>query len=436
MVSWDVATDETTPIRVELVDDGAMPSSEPPAPEWQREPPAGRGVGLATVIGAIVVAALVGVVIGRSGGSPDGGVDSAAASSAPSAPTVETIAPVTAAAAGGAVDGAIGHDTILTTSVRVDPRLAGSELTLVAPRQDGWWARLDLGEGRRDEIADVDPSTFLTDQPVVAGDGWFVYAVGDGSTSAAVWRDASSSWETVPVAMSGRLLRQAATDSFWRAFDAGPATAPATSDQVFDLWDLVGGPTAQQLVAPPAAAILGGDPQGGLIVHSADGLVRVMPGGQLTLGAGELIAANEVVLAVWRCDDDRDCELAVIDRRTGRTRLVTIDVGESPVGPPAAVDAVGLSDLSSPLTRDGAHVAVNMFSPTGYELGVVDLATGGYRRVADHSRPFSVAWTPDGRFLLHTNLGVPFAFDRSTGQSFPIAPDGQLGGWNGLVASR
>lgn len=462
VVTWSVATEQPTPIRVELVDDDGSGVRESPDPGWGREPSSSRPPGVAIAIAAVVVAALVGVAVGRAStgdesepgqsGSPD------APSSAPAATVVGSITPATragdsspetASAAVTSVDGSAADvptagangpagaepspdvtiDAIATSVIDVDQRLLGTDLRLVAPQQDGSWALLDLRDGRLDEIVDRDPSSFLTDHTVVAGDGWLAYTPREDAATTAVWRDATGAWQTVRTPGPARLLREAGTDALWLEAVA-PGTAP---ERVLELWDVADGPTGARIALPPGAEVEGSDPAGGLIVRFGGRLSRVTPDERADLGTGDVIAVNEVVLVTWWCDEALSCGLQVTDRATGASRIVGVDAGERSAVLPA--DVAGASELSSPLSGDGARLAVNTVDPDGFELGVVDLTTGAYQRVARHSRPFPSRWTPDGRHLLHTNVGIPYAFDRVAAVSFPVAPTGQLTGWNSIAAA-
>ena len=472
MVTWSVATEQPTPIRVELVDDVGSDARESHDPGWGREPSSRRPPGVAIAIAAVVVGALVGLAVGRASTGDDSEPGQTAPpdapSSAPVATVVGSIAPATragdsspdttgadgssAASASAAVTSADGAaadvptaggdgpagaepspdatiDPVATSFVDVDQRLLGTDLRLVAPQRDGSWALLDLRDGRRDEIVDRDPTSFLTDHPVAAGDGWLAYTPREDALTTAVWRDATGDWQIVRTPGPARLLRETGTDALWLEA-AAPATAP---DRVFELWDVADGPTGARIALPAGAEVEGSDPAGGLIVRFGGRLSRVTPEERADLGTGDVIAVNEVVLATWSCDEALSCGLEVTDRATGASRVVVVDAGERSAVLPA--DVAGASELSSPLSGDGARLAVNTVGPDGFELGVVDLTTGAYQRVARHSRPFPSIWTPDGRHLLHTNVGIPYAFDRVAAVTFPVAPTGQLTGWNSIAAA-
>ncbi len=447
-VSDDPATDHRVDIDVELVDDAGDRRVRPDPDGGAAGSPGGRrgdapgrraGVGIA----AVVLSVALGVAVGRSTSGGDEGVaagDEPDATSASLEPTdtsidtsddtippvatpVTTVAPASVAPA----ETATTAPPVTATRIDLDPRIAGIDQQLVAPRGDGTWARLDLADGVLEEFVERrPPSIAFRDSTLVAGDGWFTYLPQRGSGDLLVWRDATQSWEIVSLGPSFEILREAGTDQFWIAGRGEPGEA-------LELVDIDGEPVGERIELPAGTFATASDPRGGVVVWAGARLFGVTTDEREPIVAGRLLAMDENLAVGWVCDDDLACGIDVVDRTSGQRRRVPGADSEFAFDRLLAGGSFGVGDLARPLAPDGSAIATTTFASTHAELTLLDLATGRLQPIARGDAAFPLAWTPDSRYLVFVDGDVPLAYDRGTGDVFSISARGELTGWIDLV---
>lgn len=444
-VSDDPATDDRIDIDVELVEGVGAHRSRPGTHDGAAGSSVGgrghapgrrTGVGIA----AVVLSVALGVAVGRSTSGGDEGVaarDEPGATSASLEPTdtsddtippvatpVTTVAPASVAPAETATTAA---PPVTATQIDLDPRIAGIDQQLVAPRGDGTWARLDLADGVLEEFVERrPPSIAFRDSTLVAGQGWFTYLPQRGSGDLLVWRDATLSWEIVSLGSSFEILREAGTDRFWVAGRGEPGEA-------LELVGIDGEQVGERIELPAGTFATASDPRGGVVVWAGARLFGVTPDEREPIVAGRLLAMDENLAVGWECDDDLACGIDVIDRISGQRRRVPGADSEVVVGRLLAGGSFGVGDLSRPLAPDGSVIATTTFASTRAELTLLDLATGRLQVIAGGGTAFPLVWTPDSRYLVFVDGGVPLAYDRGTGDVFSISARGELTGWIDLV---
>ncbi len=309
------------------------------------------------------------------------------------------------------------------TQYEVDPRLKGTSDSIVALGEDNRLIEFDLTTGLT-TTAPPPRSRMASTFPPIAGDDWIMMQFDDGR-GPSVFRDGAavgtelrlgSSWSNV-------LLWQIDTDLFWTVeFDF--------DDNGLSLveYGIDGGPTGRTIDTNdlwPSVA----DPAGGLIVTDAAGSYTVTPEGSQRLPDGRLVAAGVGHLLLYSCGATlADCGLRVVDRATGEERSVPM-----PAPPFDHVDRLSgwwSQTMSRPMiSPDGAAALLAVSSVDEQMVAVLDLTTGELEPFAESggtsTEPFtypSAVWSGDGRFAYLVADSVLTAYDRTTGESFPVVP--------------
>ena len=393
--------------------------------------------------GVGVVALLLGWVVGRSGGSDE-------TATAPEPTTVETTTPATepdidpsetiaaieepqpsvswppVARQRNATDLVANGATITTTPVEIDPRLDGHDLRLVA--LDGTdIAELDLGGGTVIEYA-LDGLPRSLGASLVAGDEWIVVPMYDGIEAFVVFDDGTVRRADV-APDGGQVFNIEGTDRFWRLpsyFSGGG----------FDLQEigLDGEPTGRTIALPSNVWPAFADPQGGVIVQSSGRWFTVDENGSEALGVGDVVAIDESTLVLNDCVAIDECGLWRIDRESGSSVRVPIDLDVRSRFLPAAWWS---GDAGAGLSPDGRWLVTTVeVGAGGIEVVVIDLLTGSQVELeAGRPGPPSFVWTADSRFVISLSpKGTPTAYDVTTGEMFDVVPDGSVVGWNSLTS--
>jgi hypothetical protein len=138
--------------------------------------------------------------------------------------------------------------------------------------------------------------------------------------------------------------------------------------------------------------------------------------------SGRLLALSATVAVVEECADDLTCARYVVDRATGDRRV--LDDAELHRGDLAPYGPVALPSVSP----DGRLAVVELFEPSARassqrSLGVMDLATGSVDEIGPTQDVGQVAWSPDGRFVLHISGGRIAAYDTETAETVVIVEE-------------
>lgn len=395
-----------------------------------------------TALAVGLAALFLGWVLGRSG---DG--EARTAGSAPATSVAPTVTPSTSTVTGDTLPAAELPSTTrprpsTTTTlppawaeltVDIDARLADRTDRIVATGPDGLLLELDLGTGRLRSL-DLDRIRSASGNPVVAGADWIMVRPDDGS-SWQVFLGDSAEPEPFGVDDPWSTVWQYGTDTFWtmqyspvpdlqRIVEVGlDARTTGREIDAGGYW-----PTRSDV----AGGVIVGDESVGMFVADVAGSAR-LPGRPLALGRSHM-----VLLACGVTVDD--CGLRVLDRATGELRPVP----ESPSGEPRDARLYGgwwgVSSGVPEVTDDGTAALVAVATDFGSAIAVIDLVTGAEVQfdAPDPSTTFVVpvaAWSSDERFAYVNDSGVLTAFDRETGESFPVVPGDDLP-WIGTLTVR
>jgi hypothetical protein len=134
------------------------------------------------------------------------------------------------------------------------------------------------------------------------------------------------------------------------------------------------------------------DGAGGLVLNGIGGSYSGGPGGLRRITPGTLVATGPTRWLAYECDDQYNCSVVAIDRRTG-TRRVLKDAPAQPYGPLGVI------------SPDGAHAALtNTTGAGGTSAFLVDLSTGATGLIEVPVGPRvseeTMVWSPDSRWLL------------------------------------
>jgi hypothetical protein len=122
----------------------------------------------------------------------------------------------------------------------------------------------------------------------------------------------------------------------------------------------------------------------------------------------------------------------------GSAERLLADVANYIPSPGASNSTAGAANVS--WSQDGAQVVYTLMRAGGSGmsgLGVVDVATGSYRRLhgnwADSGMFIAATWLPDGRIALGQNRGLVILMDVAAGAELPGLPLGQDRPWPAIL---
>ena len=450
--------DRRNRIEIELVDsrDGssAFARDAPDAAIVQGDadrPPAGnaRFVLVSALVG--VGALALGWGLGRSSNdgasvSPPSPIDEAAVDRSQPVESIGTAPPTTPAVAPSPIEPMTTSDVVAADSsprsliviedvVDVASVLQGQPIEIVAFDIGRQLFQLDLTTSRLSATeAAVQP--FGKNEVLVAPD-WVLLPSNDASfLSSVVGRqlfqldqvDFGASWQVVGLADSGSV--------WWidPMLNEGSGTVVQRRSINGDLLDEI-----VMLPVSPSAV----DPAGGLIVELPGRVLTVRPEPSVvdpetgistvadpeisSLTTGRLLALGADTSVVEECEDDLTCGVFVVDRATAERRPLAradarVDARVDDGAGPVPYGRVGAASVAP----DGSAAAVELFEPADggssrRTLGVMDLLNGTVTEIGPTQDVEQIAWSPDGRFLLHIQGGRLTAFDTQTGESVLVA---------------
>lgn len=149
------------------------------------------------------------------------------------------------------------------------------------------------------------------------------------------------------------------------------------------------GPT---IALPPDLSPLSAQPDGvgSLMFQSSNGTYDARPDGLHRVTTGQVVAASKRTWLVSECDELHRCTTALVDRATGARRVLS----------PGLLSGASLGAVSP----DGRLAAVPVGPYDSQALLVYNLETGARRSVPVGVAPAygtgTIAWSPDGRWLL------------------------------------
>lgn len=298
----------------------------------------------------------------------------------------------------------------VVTQVAVHESLAGMPVTIVGSDMAGRYVELDLATGML-QTRQLGP--LFNSVVVRAGPDWVLVIPQDGARQSWLIPDGG---EPVPVDLGS------AWDTYW--IDGSPvmwrsAVDPSTSEMVVEAIGPDGEPTGEAVVLPdPQAYPQAADPRGGVIVALPGGAYRLSMDGVELLTTGQIYGLSAERMVTYECDASAQCGLRAVDRDTGESTVVDIDVGEI------------MPEWNQwRMSPDGSQLVVQLVSridSQGYAVsgqGVLDLDDRTITSLGSTGFSSSVAWTPDGRYVIFLGRAI-MALDLATGEIFPVVDDG------------
>lgn len=434
-----------------------LTSSDPVPPEFVRGAPAdalmatGRPEPAAANVRLVVTAAAVGVValvlgwgLGRSGGGgsrPEQPVSSDNVNIERSDPVaaIATVPPTSLARVTTTITSTTEELADESPSPRVSasvqgavdvaPQVVGQPMEIVAYGNGRQLFELDLMTSQlRSTAVAVQP--FGPTRLLVAPD-WVLIPSNDPELPSAVVRPDGSFYE-VELGASWQVIGIADNGSIWWVIPTpieGTGTVIQRRGMRGELLDEIAVLTEFPVGVDPAGGVivelpgrvLGVRPQPA-VTSSVTGAARVAAPEIDPITTGRVIALGDEIAVVEECAVDQTCGVFVVDRRSGARR-------ELPQAPGATGGLVPYGPAGTPsVAPGGALAAVEVFDPVDRAssqriLGVMDLGTGVVVEVGPTQDIGQVAWSPDGRFLLHIDRGRIAAYDTDSAESIIIVAE-------------
>lgn len=307
------------------------------------------------------------------------------------------------------------------STVTIDPRLAGVSERLVAVTADRELIELDLATGALRSLDVPSWPTGQTPYAPVAGDDFVAVQFDDGRPTTVLVGD-----DTVP--------RPLASVDPWAMYWDIPGRTVWSLSPTLELGrptqliesTVDGEPTGRTIdlrgmflagLVDPAGGIIVGEGSIGVYSVSPEGSRRIADGRPLALGVGHILT--------YSCGDTLDeCSVRLVDRATGSSRPVPLT---DEVSPGSLLNGWWGSPTWAPqVTRDGGAAMIALTDLGDAEVTVIDTLTGAVTRFASSSRraPYpSSVWSSDDRWLFVLVDGVATAYDRTTGEQFPISTE-------------
>jgi hypothetical protein len=307
------------------------------------------------------------------------------------------------------------------STITIDPRLAGVTDRLVAVTAERELIELDLATGTLRTLDVPSWPTGQTPYAPVAGDDFVAVQFDDGRPITVLVGDA-----TTP--------RPITSFDPWATFWDIPGRTVWTLSSNLDLGrptqliesTVDGEPTGRTIdlrgmflsgLVDPAGGIIVGEGSIGVYSVSPEGSRRIADGRPLALGVGHVLT--------YSCGDTLDdCSVQLVDRATGSSRPVLLTDGVSRV---SLLNGWWGSPTWAPqVTLDGGAAMIALTDRGDAEVTVIDTVTGEVTRFASSSRraPYpSSVWSSDERWLFVLVDGVATAYDRTTGEQFPISAE-------------
>ena len=422
--------DEIERIEVELYATEADPSSPFPGP-WELGESSAPAVSVASrrpvaVLVAVAAVAAVSSVVGwavvRSRGESPAAAPGEVGPAA-TEPVVDRAAggrstgTVTTEVAGGSplvpmapVTPALGDaEPIVEAVVGVSAVLAAQQLEIVAFGNGRQLLRLDLSTGiLRTQI--VQRHAFGRAR-VLAGTDWVLLPTPDPDLHSLVVA-ADGTVELVEHPPDRTVLGVSDREQVWLA-DPDVLSAGGRIEAVTGPGDPLG---TIELPGPPDRL----DPRGGfVVVDDTGGADQVSAKASVELTTGDLLAIGVDHVVAVECSG-RSCDTVVIDRSSGRRRV--IEPSRAGVDDPPELSIIGVESVAP----GGRHAMVAVLDPIGGSsvqttLATLDLVDGEVIEVGRAQDVDESVWSPDGRFLFYNGGGRIRAHDVTTGREIDVS---------------
>ena len=424
---------ESAPVEIELTPTGPRGHANAPAPttsadDLPERPTPGRSPADRTVFSRRVIVALAGVgviafvagwLVGRSAGSGDAERSPVATDRAMEITPSIIVGTVPAPTADRRSATAVSRTE--STVIDVDQRFDEATYDVVGITRSGDLVEVDLAEGELATRSDVGTSGMGGPSALWAGDGWVV--VPDWNTETSLLIEDGEAPVRLPIGPPWQVFPSETPGEFW-VLDQNLRQGLAGDAQRVDRH-------AEPIGVPVSLdeAPLYSDPTGGLVVQVTEAAYRV-DGNQATkIVDGHLMALDEQRAIARTCSkravaldghtlfERSPCAYISVDRTTGAITTLPIDANYS------YLPNYWSGTDATRIAPDGRTIAVAWSEPAaGGTLGVIDLDSGELTILSDVNEGL-VRWTPDARFALYLEAGVPMAHELETGESFVISDD-------------
>jgi hypothetical protein len=381
---------------------GALPierlENEPPPNDRRRRTPC-----------LVVLAAVVGGLVGWSLRSTPGTNSTATPTTIPAATTpTSTISTATTPSSTASATTVVAPVEILDAGASLLPVQTGLEL--FARSTSGDVVRIEVDRGR----------VTRTSAPAIGSSAPTFMVVG---ADRVVFRPLDNvAGYVVPDGGGPQQLEGELTHGTFGAFPASdPQHLWLTGDN--DNLVLVGfdGTPTNVSIPIPGAFPWGPAGTGRVLVEDTGGVYLVGPDGPIRVTGGKVLAAGPTRWLTLECDERLVCTMMVIERATGERHFV---------GPAKPDPALGPGGVLSP---DGRYASFLRSAQGAYQLHLVDLATAEDRPITDVSASAdfglnTMVWSPDSRFFFYVDRDSHLrALDVDTGETRTLLPDFLLG---------
>ena len=303
--------------------------------------------------------------------------------------------------------------------VAVDERLDGIDASLVGIDSSSQIVEVDLDAGTT--VTGRYERYVLEGEWMIAGDGWIAAPnYNDGSISA-LFPDGTA--RDVP-GPPWQVLYDETTGRFWSS-----SSEDWNVEREISEVDVVEGPTGRSVTLPPGVWPVGVVDRD-VYASAAGTIYRVRPAGAVEVGRGDLYGATPSTLVTFGCDEELQCGIRVTDLDTGEIRRLP----ETDAAVTSYSGWFGRSNGGA-LSPDGrwmlAVVGGQIDLPT---VGVLDLESGEFSEFTTGGSyvPNGASWDPTSRFVLYLDVMTPTAYDVTTGETFPIFPEGDVA-WRSMT---
>jgi hypothetical protein len=305
------------------------------------------------------------------------------------------------------------------SAVEIDSRLAGATDRIVGVTDDGGFVEFDLAAGEIRTLAGSRAQAGTSYAPI-AGADWIVSLRDDGG-SARVFIGESAVPEVLNTTDPYSIIWQYGTDLFWKMDYDVTTGRPAAAVE----FDLTGRDTGRTIDIG-GMWMLGSDMVGGVLLNTGSiGLYRADAEGSERLPDGQVVAISPTHLLLYSCGENLNtCGLRRVDRASGESQPVPVEQDVLNI----VTTSIGWwapAPATPTISADGGAAIVISAAEGVPEVAIIDLTEGTFTLIggAGNSMMYanpSAGWSADGRFAYAVVESTLTAFDRTTGESFPV----------------